>query len=361
MFGSGSLRRAPHLHLRRHGVWALAATVLALSGCAPFPPFTGHADRAQHSDAPAYRLIQEPDAGYRPIIDLIRAARHSLRLAVYELSDDDAITALLQAHHQRHVEVKVLLDSAFHGRQTNQGAYVRLHESGVDVTWAPPDVIYHEKVIVADDTLAVVGTANLVAKFYASSRDAFVITTARADVIAISATFDADYYAAANNPPGSTTTATAGDRLIWSPAARMRIVDQIDSATQSLIITTEELKDRAVLSAIAHAAQRGVACRIIVPQDPAATQAINDVSAAGCSVHLMPASASTLYMHEKILLTDNASLIIGSHNLSTASLLDNRELSLRLDATIAPDVLTGVQVTFDHDYGQAHPAPASAH
>ena len=47
-------------------------------------------------------------------------------------------------------------------------------------------------------------------------------------------------------------------------------------------------------------------------------------------------------MHEKILLTDNAALIIGSQNLSTASLLENRELSLALDTSIAPTVIAAV-------------------
>jgi cardiolipin synthase len=46
-------------------------------------------------------------------------------------------------------------------------------------------------------------------------------------------------------------------------------------------------------------------------------------------------------------------LIIGSQNLSTASLLENRELSLKLDAEIAKPVLDAVSSTFDNDYRQA--------
>ena len=58
-------------------------------------------------------------------------------------------------------------------------------------------------------------------------------------------------------------------------------------------------------------------------------------------------------MHEKILLVDDITLIIGSQNLSTASLLENRELSLKLDAEIAKPVLDAVSSTFDNDYRQA--------
>jgi phosphatidylserine/phosphatidylglycerophosphate/cardiolipin synthase-like enzyme len=59
--------------------------------------------------------------------------------------------------------------------------------------------------------------------------------------------------------------------------------------------------------------------------------AVAEVSAAGCAVHLFPDTRTALYMHEKILLTDNAELIIGSRNLTNTSLLENRKLSLALD------------------------------
>jgi hypothetical protein len=47
------------------------------------------------------------------------------------------------------------------------------------------------------------------------------------------------------------------------------------------------------------------------------------------------------------------SLIIGSQNLTTTSLLENRELSLALDSAIAPTVIAAVSSTFDADYTAA--------
>lgn len=64
-------------------------------------------------------------------------------------------------------------------------------------------------------------------------------------------------------------------------------------------------------------------------------------------------------MHHKMLLVDGHHLIIGSHNLSATSLIDNRELSLQLDTTTAPDILATLAATFDNDYQQAPPAPSS--
>ena len=62
------------------------------------------------------------------------------------------------------------------------------------------------------------------------------------------------------------------------------------------------------------------------------------------SVKLFPATETGLYMHEKILLTDNTALIIGSQNLTTTSLLENRELSLALDTATAPDLIATVEI-----------------
>ena len=55
----------------------------------------------------------------------------------------------------------------------------------------------------------------------------------------------------------------------------------------------------------------------------------------------------------RLQLTDHSSLIIGSQNLTTTSLLENRELSLALDTATAPDLIAAVESTFDTDYATA--------
>lgn len=54
-------------------------------------------------------------------------------------------------------------------------------------------MIYHQKPIVVDHTIAAVGTGNLTKKYYATSPDAYILTTSTSDVVAIAATFDADF------------------------------------------------------------------------------------------------------------------------------------------------------------------------
>jgi cardiolipin synthase len=60
-------------------------------------------------------------------------------------------------------------------------------------------------------------------------------------------------------------------------------------------------------------------------------------------------------MREKNPAHRQHALIIGSQNLTTTSLLENRELSLALDTTIAPDLIAAVGSTFDADFAAAPP------
>jgi cardiolipin synthase A/B len=308
----------------------------------------GTAPRAIAADA-SYALLQEPDAGYGAIISLIGNASRSVRVTMYELTDPSAVNALIDAH-RRGVDTRVILDEAFHGHKANAEAFQELSDADVGVRWAPAGVIYHQKTITVDDATAAVGTGNLTPQYYPTSRDAWVLDTDPADVGAIAATFDTDYTAP---PSGRPPEATPVPHLVWSPAARATFLQHIDHAARSIDISSEELKDRAVISALDTAARRGVACRIVLTENPAWARAIAEVSAAGCSVHLFPDNKTALYIHEKILLTDASQLIIGSQNLSTASLLENRELSLALDSVSAPDLIAAVGSTFDADYAAA--------
>ena len=334
----------------RRALAVVAITTVALAvTCGGFPVVTISAVPRAHAADANYQLIQEPDAGYSPIIGLISGATRSVRITMYELTDPAAVTALIDAHN-RGVDTKVILDAAFHGHKTNAEAFQELSDAGVEVKWAPNGVIYHQKTITVDDTTAAVGTGNLTPQYYSTSRDAWVLDTNSTDVAAIAATFDTDY---TTPPSGRAPAATAAANLIWSPTARASFLQHIDQATHSIDVTGEELKDRAVLSGLDKAARRGVQCRIVLTENPAWANAVAEVSAAGCSVHLFPDTTTGLYVHEKILLTDNTELIIGSQNLTTTSLLENRELSLALDTAIAPAVIAAVGSTFDTDYATA--------
>lgn len=329
---------------------AVTLCTIVAAGCAPKAPRAA-ADDTRASIDSAYTLIQEPDSTYEPVLNFITAATKSVRMEIYELSSRAAVSALI-ADQARGVPPRVLLDSAYHGGATNLRAFNALQAAGVDVRWAPESVIFHEKAIIVDGRAAV-GTANLSSpRFEATSRDDWVIDSAPDDVAAITSTFDDDFAGgnSAHAAPG-----VNAPRLIWSPNARPEFLKVIAATRNDLSITTEELKDESVASTVAADARRGVRCRIVLNEEAGGDAAVGEVEAAGCQVHLLPKSEHGLFMHQKLILADDQ-MIEGSQNLSTESLLENRELSLHLAEHDAPQVVSAARATFDRDYQQAAPA-----
>jgi phosphatidylserine/phosphatidylglycerophosphate/cardiolipin synthase-like enzyme len=325
------------------------ALLALVSGCGPRDAAAASpvASGASAADGP-YRVFQEPDAGIAPLIDLIGRAKQLLRLAIYQLADSDVVQALLDAR-ARGVAVHVLLDAAYHGRAANVGAYDRLAAGGVDVQWASPTVLFHEKVLIQDDAAALIGTGNISKKFRATARD-FWIEDRRADeVAAIAATIDQDMR---RSPGDRLAPAVEAGALVWSPA-RADVLRLISDARQSLDLMTEEFTDRTVAAAVARAAARGVRCRVVMSENPASAEVLSRLVAAGCVAHVYPVTSTGLYFHAKQLRVDGT-LLIGSQNLSPTSLLSNRELSVRLTAETAPNLLSAVAAAFERDFeGQA--------
>lgn len=355
-------RAARHVR-KRILLWlTTAATATVLAACTTPGPQHGTDTPAPHT-APTtptvtdgtYTLIQEPQAGYSSVVDTIDNARTSLRLCLYELADPAVEDGLIAAKN-RGVDVRVLLDQAFHGKKTNQAAYDKLTAAGVTTKWAPAGRIVHEKAWVADDSTAYVSTANLDSRYYTTSRDAIVQLTGKDDVTAIAATFDADF---AQADTGRLAQATAGPHVLWSPAARNVFIHTINGAKTRIDLTTEVLKDHAIAIALSQAVQQhSVTCRIVLNADQQQSPAVLQAQQAGCQVHYVPQTKTGLYLHEKILICDNgdAGAIIGSTNLSTASLLENRELSLHLDNTVAPKLIAAVETQFNTDYANTSPS-----
>ncbi len=307
-----------------------------------------------------YRLVQYPGAGFGGFYEQITHARRTIDMEMYELEDRTAERDLIAAA-ARGVRVRVLLDMAFSGAKANRGAANYLSANGVAVKWAPAGYIFHIKATSFDARTADISTANLVSKYYRTTRDAEIIDSAPPQVRAIEQTFSNDWMAEASGSPSSQTVQSPG--LVWSPntgsgTAETALVKQITSARNTIDFESEELSDPAIYRALAADARRGVRCRVVMTRSSDWDAAFRVIAKAGCLVHLFPDSSTALYIHEKLILDDQAtareSMLIGSQNASTTSLTRNRELGILLTrADGGGDAIATVSATFDSDFGNA--------
>ncbi len=316
---------------------------------------------AGHGSATSYyRLVQYPRAGFGGFYAQIAHARRTIDMEMYELEDRTAERDL-GAAAARGVAVRVLLDRDFSGATVNSGAAHYLAAHGVEVRWAPPDYIFHIKTTTFDGKTSDISTANLVSKYYATTRDAEIIDTDPVQVRAIEETFSNDWTAGASGNPKSQTVQAPG--LVWSPntgsgTAETALVTQIRSARQTVDFESEELSDPAIYQALAADARRGVRCRIVMTRSSEWDSAFRAVTKAGCRVHLFPYSSTALYIHEKMVLDDNGtareSLLIGSQNASVTSLTRNRELGILLNREHGgAGAIAAASATFDSDFRHA--------
>ncbi|HEX9066213.1 MAG TPA: phospholipase D-like domain-containing protein [Streptosporangiaceae bacterium] len=341
---------------RRIGRLLAAATTAALiagsAGCAGgmvFSPAGPPAGTGQARPAVVRtgtgRLITEPGAGFGVVYRLIGRARHSIDLTVYELADTTAEHDLAAAA-RRGVRVRVILDH--HERYHNQAAFSYLRARRVRVVWSSPRYTYtHQKTLVTDGGTAVIMTANLTSRYYPTSRDFLVTDTSKADIAAITATFDADFAGRAIRPAG-------GRDLVWSPtSAQAKLLALIDGARHSLRVYFEEMADTTIENALIRAARRGV--RVQVCGENGFGDYDRDfarLARAGVAVSYF-SSSHGLYIHAKVVEADfgtpRAAMFVGSENFSVTSLTANRELGLIISSRAA---LASVARTFATDFGR---------
>ena len=144
------------------------------------------------------------------------------------------------------------------GTQTNMPAFKRLTAHGVNVRWAWPGVLWHQKSIVRDGTAVCIMTGNLYAPDYAVLRDFVVITRDAATARGVDATFAADF--TKNHRPPCRGVVPKGSELIWSPGAEDRLVRLICTAHagSTLWLEDEQLASDSFEQALVAAAARGV-------------------------------------------------------------------------------------------------------
>lgn len=328
---------------------ATAATtgILALSGCAAGTSAAAPGDttpgRSATGPGGARSLIVEPEAGFSPVYRLINGARRSIDVTMYELADTTAEHDLAAAAG-RGVTVRIILDRR--EKRRNAGAYSYFRGHGIEAVWSSAGYYYtHQKTVIADGSEAVIMTANLTSRYYATSRDFLVLDTARADISAIEAVFDADY---AHQPirPGDASG------LVWSPGnSEQALLALIKGASSRLRIYSEEMSDLTIEDALIAASHRGIDVQICGENHGGEyDSAYARLAAAGIHISYY-SSPRGFYIHAKVIEADYgtpyARAFIGSENFSRTSLRGNRELGLIISGQAA---LTAISGTFAGDF-----------
>jgi phosphatidylserine/phosphatidylglycerophosphate/cardiolipin synthase-like enzyme len=303
--------------------------------------------RTQFATTPTVRPIEklsvfvEPQAGVQPILNAINTARRSIWLETYLLTDSQIIQALENAAH-RHLDVRVMLEAHPFGGGSPDATLAALKAAGAQVQTGNPAFNFtHAKIMLIDELATYIMTCNFTrSALHGGNREYGVISSLPQHVTALRTLFLADWNRSA-------VKMTDPDLLVSPINARSGFISFIKGARHTLLIEAEEMMDDGVEQALADAEQRGVQVQVILPvprnapdpNDPG----IKLIKQAGAEVREDP----QLIMHAKMMIADGTRGFVGSENISTNSLDNNREVGL-IFTTKA--MLTTLQQTFQQDW-----------
>jgi cardiolipin synthase A/B len=328
------------------------------AGSAPLTNGDGAPDYANPANKSpvTHELLAEPDSGYQPVYDFILGANKTLEMTMYQLSDPKAQDAL-KTVASRGVRVRVLLDSCPQGgggKKMNQAAYNDLKSGGVEVKWAWPGTLWHQKSIVRDGKTAAVMTCNLYAPFYPLVRDYAVITNNAATASGMQATFDNDW--SKPNVAPTKGVIPAGSELIWSPGARAGLVSLIDSARPgtTLYAEDEQLDTGPIAQALVSAAKRGVTVNVTMTYSKSYVSAFSLLAAGGVYLRLYQPKPP-IVIHAKAISVNGDTAYVGSANFTAPMTDQNRNVGI---ITTDTAVVRGVTAVMADDFAGATPYTA---
>lgn len=300
----------------------------------------------------SHTLIVEPDDGRALVLGLLGAAKTSIDLTIYEISDPEIMAALTSAQ-SRGATVRVLYNWYSFPPEMQQQvvtpSVTALSKAGVQCRQAPKNFeVTHEKAFVVDGATAIIMSFNLVSNYFTDTRDFGIVSTVPAEVAEVAAVFGADW-----NSQAITPTAPS---LLWSPvSSRAKLAALIGGAKATLDVYCEEASDPGTLGALVAAAKRGVKVRYTAAvlsgsgKSNGNARGVTFMNAGGVSA----VCKSFLYIHAKMVLADQgtpaAQAYIGSVNLCCTSLNDNRECGILVTETA---ILQRLAATYESDWAQ---------
>jgi len=260
-----------------------------------------------------------PDDGEKPFVDVIESATKTIRVYIYLMGYGGIFDALKQKASAG-VEVRVIFDK---GQTANQKYYAELKSAGADVMWSDADKYthMHAKVIIADDSRAIICSGNFSYSYSIKINRDYVATTTDPDDLAdLTSLYDADWNRGAPMLPCT--------RLLVSPInARTRIKQLVESATSTLDVQSMQFADTEVREAVAARKKAGVTVRVLMA-DPAWVDT-NTSAANFLGTQSIPARyLKDPGIHAKAIVVDGKRAYVGSINMSYTSMTKNREVGL---------------------------------
>jgi phosphatidylserine/phosphatidylglycerophosphate/cardiolipin synthase-like enzyme len=263
---------------------------------------------------------------------------------------DPAVIAALGRAAARGLEVRVLLEESPYNPGNpnaalsgNQAIASQLDGLGVTVLWSNPQFNFtHAKTMIVDGAVAYVLTYNLTRAATEDNREFGMINRSPSDVEELKRIFLADWNRVAYRPIDP-------DLVVSPDNARWRILGLMEQAQNELWVGVEVISDPEAMALLIAKKKAGVDVRVL-------DGAVKKVTANYAPMKYLvengvpTRSQARPYLHAKYAIADGQAAYVGSINLSTNSLDENRELGMLVDS---PEACQSLRQVWQNDWARS--------
>jgi len=320
---------------------SLAITLLLLIILAPG---TAISKTAAYANVPS--LIVMPDAGVKPLTDIIESAQKSIDLVLHRLNDE-RIQKTLKLAAKRGIKIRIMLEKYPKSLGNDRkGLEKRVRDSGAFLKWANPSFATTiQNTVSIDSSVAYISTFDFTKESIDIDRGFVVKILDPREVAEIKRIFEADW-----NRQRATPTS---NRLAWAPDLfRTRVFRLIQGTKHSLSIYAVDISDKHTIRLIAAAIKRDVNVKVLVASKgwDASYPGIIELLKVGARIRSMKIPK----LQANAILSDNGnghgSALVGSVDLVKRSIDESRGLGFLVKNSAKLKILNE---TFEKDWAAA--------
>jgi phosphatidylserine/phosphatidylglycerophosphate/cardiolipin synthase-like enzyme len=274
------------------------------------------------------KLIVQPEAGVKPLVNGIDGARKSVEIAIFRFDRKEVEYALENAVKRGAFVHTLIADTNRSGEKNLRKLEMRLLAKGVTVARTSDDLVrYHGKMMIVDRKELYVLAFNFTHLDIDRSRSFGIVTRNRQLVQEAVRLFESDTKRQPYSPRSS--------KFLVSPLnARERLSAFIKGAKHELLIYDSKITDRAMIRLLEERARAGVDIRIV------GRMAIRN---SRLDVRKLP----QMRLHTRTIVRDRHQVFLGSQSLRELELDARREIGVILRDS---KVVNAMVRTFEADW-----------
>jgi cardiolipin synthase A/B len=320
-------------------------------------------------------VIIEPEDGVAPVVDLISQTKKSIDISIYKISgySNKMNTLILKSlinAKKRDVKIRLLLNNFNNNKWPKSGKkYLKQSENWCEkykIKFRLSSSAFkysHNKYIILDEKVALIMTCNLSSEELSNKSNTrnFIISEDDKEVVNyLSKLFYQDWVNAKDNT--SFTPNEIPDTLLIGPNkdySVKKIFELIRVARQKIDIFMmyfDESCPRKIIKSITDASKRGVQIRLLCSSIQKKSVLEKRFGKKRKGKYVFPENLKFViqtknsklpFIHAKVFIIDEKTVILGSMNMSYTSLYLNREVDIIVSDK---NVIAKIQKTFDSDW-----------